>query len=104
MQSDYVLVRTDLELSDAQRAVLKLLSDADEGLRSLPAVGASLRAIVSPPLGVAATAALSGMQCPYGDPPEAIVGDFDGNRNMYLHCLHSTKHCWTTGGQSITCP
>jgi hypothetical protein len=44
------------------------------------------------------------MDCPYGSPRSPIVGDFDSSSNMYLHCNHSPKHCWSWTGNSITCP
>jgi hypothetical protein len=100
----YTTTLTDLPFTDVQRGVLQLLAEAGSGLRAQSTLGSSIAALVSPPLAMAATAAVSGIQCPYGQPPEAIVGDFDANRNMYLHCLHGTKHCWTMTGQSITCP
>jgi hypothetical protein len=94
----------DLQLSEAQRTVLSLLGDAAAGMRQVHALESTVRALVSSPLALAASAAVAGTQCPFDSPPEPIVGDFDANRNMYLHCLHATKHCWSLTGQSITCP
>ncbi|MEO7275500.1 MAG: hypothetical protein ABIX28_20740 [Vicinamibacterales bacterium] len=104
MSSQYLSAHTDLILNETQRSVLGLLGDAASGMRELLPLDSTMRALVSFPLAMSATAAVAGMQCPYDHPAEAIVGDFDAARNMYLHCLHGTKHCWTLTGTSIACP
>lgn len=49
-------------------------------------------------------AAIGSTQCPYSSPPEDIVQGFDSKKNMYLHCLHGNRHCWSMNGSYIQCP
>jgi hypothetical protein len=95
----------DLELNIEQRVALAAINAAYLATRSLSTeFGISLHASVGPFLAQAVTAAVSALQCPYSSPPADVVRDFAPNKDMYMRCLHGTRHCWTLSGHSITCP
>jgi len=98
----------NLHLSVQQRLALSALHVAAMALRAVPGVelsragggGSSVGDVVSH--GVSAS--LAGLQCPFGQPPADIVGGFDGQGDIYLHCLHGARHCWSFDGKHIACP
>ena len=99
-----VIERYNLNLRPEQRAALDGIEAVANALGEFRnSFSETLLGSVGPLLMQAAAATVS-QQCPFGNPPADIVGDFDGQKNMYFHCLHAIRHCWTWGGQHITCP
>jgi hypothetical protein len=91
----------NLELNPDQRVALAAIGAAAHAMQF---VGITVGLAAAPSLVSAASAVVSGTQCPFGSPPSDLIADFDSGRNMYLRCLHFPHHCWNLSGNSITCP
>ena len=91
----------NLDLNPQQRAAIVTIHAVGLAFRTFDVeLGDKLRSA----LAVMTSAALGATKCPYSHPPEDIVPGFDSNRNMFLHCLHGNRHCWTMSGDYIACP
>jgi len=91
---------------------LKLKPQQLVALVALQVVGLTIHTFDDAVFGDNLRAALTGMtkaalgptECPFGSPPASIIQDFDSQKNMFLHCLHGNRHCWTLNGSNIQCP
>jgi hypothetical protein len=100
-----VIETGDLDLNIEQRVALAAINAAYLATRAFGTdFGIGLHTAVAPFLSQAVSATVSSLQCPYDSPPADVVRDFDSSKNMYLHCLHGNRHCWSVGGHYITCP
>ncbi len=96
---------TDLELSPEQRVALLGIQAVALALSAFRTnIGATLGLALEPSLAQATSAILSPTKCPYDHPPADIIQDFDSKKNMYLHCLHASTHCWNMSGHFVGCP
>ena len=105
MYNQPLVLNRDLDFNVEQRVALAAIYSAYVAIGALTTTfGASLHSSVAPLLTQAIGATVASLQCPYGSPPVDIVTDFDSAQNIFLHCNHSPRHCWSYGGRYITCP